>query len=297
MSNYSKPLLGKLFSWRLFFWIGCGLCSAPILFNIYVCIYQESWIFEPDVNPTGYQPKNNLIPTSEGGLSPAGKLLSPPNETWSLHEVVIHFQKFSATTMPAKGVLLYFHGNRGDMKRCRWEIEPFLLAGYDVWTMDYRTFGESKGPLNETALVNDARMFYKYLRDKEGVKEEDLIVWGRSFGSGIAASVAANNSPRLLVLETPYCSFPDAATRRNPFVLPIVFRYRLPTYDYLDYISCRVHLIHGDSDEKIPYESSEAIAKRCTQLGVDVEPHLISGGNHNLRGEEEFDVVLMKILE
>ena len=296
-----KPLLRKLFSWRVILWTVRGMCVAFVLFNVYFYFDQERWIFQPGVDPTGYQPKGSLTPTSKGRLSPPGKLLPPPtDENWSSQEAVIHFQKFSTTRMPAKGAVLYFHGNRGDMERCRWEIEPFLLAGYDVWTMDYRGFGESNGPLGETALVNDGRMFYRYLRENASVKEEELIVWGRSLGSGIAASVAANNSPKLLVLETPYCSLPDAARGGNPFLLPIVFRYRLPTYEYLDYLDCPVHLIHGDSDEEISYASSEAIKKRCEDLNVPVALDKIPQGKHNLRDaatESRFHAVLSRILK
>lgn len=294
MSNLSAPPQTKRFSWRVVLWIVCGLCVALLIFYTYFYLDQERWIFQPNTEPTGGEEIVDLEPALEGWLSPPGKLLLSANETSSI-EVAIHFQKFSSRRELAKGCILYCHGNRGNLEKCRWEIKGFLDEGYDVWMMDYRTYGDSKGPLSETALVNDARMFYDYLL-QSGIDEKDLIVWGRSFGSGIAASVAANNSPKMLILETPYWSLPDAARRSNPLLLPFLFRYRLPTFEYLEFINCPVHLIHGDNDEKISHESSKALEGRCVELNIEVEPHLIEGGNHNLREMNTFNAILKAIL-
>ena len=172
-------------------------------------------------------------------------------------------------------------------------IEPLLEAGYDVWIMDYRGFGKSTGRRSEAALLADAQMVYRRIREQ--VKEEDIIVWGRSFGSGIAAFIAAGNSPKALVLETPYWSFPDAVCHEWPIVFPFLFRYKLPTHEYLGNVHCQVHLIHGTADKKIYFESSEKLLKRLgRRLG---HPALMcTDGEHNLRADpEKFDPA--KILE
>ena len=105
-----------------------------------------------------------------------------------------------------KGSLFYLHGNRGSMEQCRWEIEPFSNAGYQVWTMDYRGFGESQGAVSENKLLGDATLIYNKI-----LKTDEIdIILGRSFGSGIATYLATIESPKRLVLETPYWSLPDA---------------------------------------------------------------------------------------
>jgi fermentation-respiration switch protein FrsA (DUF1100 family) len=273
--------------------------SAYVTLCVWFYLAQESMLLEPQVDPTGYEDRPLIEPSANKFLAPPGKVLSANNEIstlpkdlLALPEARINFQKFDARTTSSKGVIFYLHGNRGNIKKCRWEIEPFLDAGYDVWTMDYRTFGDSKGALSEAALLADAQMVYRFLCTSEGVNEQDIVVWGRSFGSGVAAHIAACNSPQLLVLETPYYSLPDAVCQSRPYLLPFLFRYRLPTYFFLDYVNCPVHLIHGTLDEKIPHASSERLQRKHAKAVL----HSIEGGDHNLR-TTEFPKLVEEILQ
>ena len=70
------------------------------------------------------------------------------------------------------GTVFYLHGNRGNIDQCRWAIEPFLKAGYNVWIMDYRGFGKSRGPRSESALLADAQLVYPVKREAAGSGEE-----------------------------------------------------------------------------------------------------------------------------
>ena len=83
----------------------------------------------------------------------------------------------------------------------------------------------------------------------------------------------------------------------TPVVLPFLVRYQLPTHEYLGYVDCPVHLIHGTNDEKIDFHSSERLEKRCMKLGMEVQFHKIQNGYHNLRPESDFKTVLKQILE
>jgi alpha-beta hydrolase superfamily lysophospholipase len=169
------------------------------------------------------------------------------------------------------------------------------MAGYNVWTMDYRGFGESTGRLSEAALLADVQMVYKRMRQEED--EARIIVWGRSLGSGMAAYVASGNSPQALVLETPYWSLPDAARHRYPVLPRFLFRYRLPTHEYVANVDCPVYLIHGTQDEKIAFSSSQKLERLCKQLAVEVKMHVIRNGQHDLRSEPAFKDIRDEILE
>ena len=280
MNSDSEPKRGRIFFRRAFRWGLLPLLGVYVLFSIWFYLYQGLVLFKPHEIPTGY---------AETSLKPSMDVyLYPP-------EAKINVQKFDTPTDPPKGTVFYLHGNRGNIDLCLWEIKPFVDAGYDVWTMDYRGFGKSEGRLSETALLADAQMVYKRIREESD--EEDIIVWGRSFGSGVAAYVASVNSPKTLVLETPYYSLRDTVCHTNPLVLPFLVRYQLPTHEYLGYVNCPVHLIHGTNDEKIDFHSSERLEKRCLELKKEVQFHPIQNGDHNLRPETDFKTVLKKILE
>jgi pimeloyl-ACP methyl ester carboxylesterase len=63
-----------------------------------------------------------------------------------------------------KGVILYFHGNVGDLDRWGRITQYFANKNYDVLVMDYRTYGKSSGDLNEAVLYSDGQMCYDYLK-------------------------------------------------------------------------------------------------------------------------------------
>ena len=88
-----------------------------------------------------------------------------------------------------KGVILYFHGNAGNLARWGVITSFFVEQEYDVFVMDYRGYGKSKGSRNEEALYIDSRQCYNYLLQR--YNESDIIVYGRSLGSGMATLVAS----------------------------------------------------------------------------------------------------------
>ena len=96
--------------------------------------------------------------------------------------------------------------------------ELLLEKGYEVLVMDYRTYGKSRGQLSEPALYNDAQLCYNYVNERSAA--DQITIYGRSLGSGIASYIAANNEARQLVLETPYYSMRSMANHSVPY-LPI----------------------------------------------------------------------------
>jgi alpha-beta hydrolase superfamily lysophospholipase len=265
---------------RLLSWIGCLAILCGLLIYGWFYLFQEVKLFEPHKIPTGYIARPDLTPALDDFVR-AG-------------EAEINFQKFVTATEPSNGTVFFLHGNRGNIELCRWAIEPFLHAGYDVWTMDYRGYGKSTGRLSEAALLADAQLVYKRIRQEE--REEDIVVWGRSLGSGMAAYLAAGNSPKALVLETPYWSLPDAACHSRPYLFPFMFRYTLPTHAYLCDVDCPVYLIHGTADEKIYFESSEKLQQLGTDLGKTISLRVVPDGEHNLRSDPAFRTILEEIL-
>ena len=280
MSTDSTPKQRTVSLRRIIRWFVRPLIVLFLLFQICFYLFQEFRVFESYREPTGYADKPKL---------------KPVDHFVELDEAKINYQKFAALTGSSKGTVFFLHGNRGNIYQCRWVIEPFLKAGYDVWIMDYRGFGKSTGRRSEAALLADAQMVYKRMRRE--VNEEDIIVWGRSFGSGIAAFIASGNSPKALVLETPYWSLSDAACHSRFYLFPFLFRYKLPTHEYLCEVDCPVYLIHGTADEKIYFESSERLKELGDNLGKKIVFREVPNGEHNLRSSPKFDAFVEEVFK
>ncbi len=247
-------------------------------------VRQEQYLMEPAADPDGMR-ASKLTGT-------ATRFVLPDREH---RECEVHFRRYKVQNESSKGTVFYLHGNRGDMDRCEWEFEFIVAAGYDVWTMDYRGFGQSRGHRSESTLREDAELVYNRILTEA---KRPIIIWGRSFGSGVAASVAAasKSKPDTMVLETPYWSLVDTVRQRFPIVPSFLFRYELPNYQFVQSANCPIHVIFGTDDEKIPSNSSVRLAEI---EGIRLELHKIECGKHNLRlpnTSREFDAIAGRIL-
>lgn len=177
-----------------------------------------------------------------------------------------------------KGVILYFHGNKGNIQRWGTYAEFFVEKNYDVLVMDYRTYGKSKGKLSESALYDDAQLFYDNL--KKQYDESEITVYGRSLGTGIATWVASKNTPKQLLLETPYYSIADVAKYRFPiFPIESLLNYKLPNHQFIKDVKCPISIFHGTKDKVVPYKSGRKLFDE-TPKGL-IAFTTIEGGSHN----------------
>lgn len=177
-----------------------------------------------------------------------------------------------------KGIILYFHGNAGDLSRWGEVTSYFKQYQYDVLVMDYRTYGKSRGELSEDALYQDAALFYD--KAKELFSEDKINVYGRSLGTTFATYVASKGNPKSLVLETPFYSVMAVAKKRYWF-LPVerMLKYGFPTYRYMEDVNCPVTIIHGTDDGIVPYEHGLRLYKTLPKNQINMVT--IPGGSHN----------------
>ena len=177
----------------------------------------------------------------------------------------------------SRGVIYYFKGNSRSIKGWGKFAMDFVSNGYDFFMMDYRGFGKSRGKRTETKLYNDSQHIYKWLT--QTYTEEQIIIYGRSLGSGIAARIASWNRPRMLILDSPYYSFYENI-KRWAFWMPLkwMLRYQIRTDQFVQQIDAPIHIIHGDADRLIPISHShKLVALKPEKINLIT----IEGGGHN----------------
>jgi pimeloyl-ACP methyl ester carboxylesterase len=191
------------------------------------------------------------------------------------------------------GLILYFHGNTRSIKGWAKYARDFYRYQYDVVLVDYRGFGKSTGRKSEKEMLNDVQIVYDTLAVQ--YPENHIIVYGRSLGSGFAAKLASDNSPRYLILDSPYYSFTKAVQRFIP-VLPMryVLRYRLQTDKWIRKVNCHTYIIHGSKDWLIPISQSQKLQqlnpRKITLITIE------GGGHNNLPSFPEYHNFLRDIL-
>ena len=193
----------------------------------------------------------------------------------------------------SKGVVLYLKGNSKSIKGWGKFAVDFTRHDYNVVMVDYRGFGKSTGRRSQKAIKRDLQLVYNKL--KEQTTEDRIILYGRSLGSGFAAKLASMNNPRMLVLDAPYYSLTKVTARYAPFMpLSILIKYPLPTYKWLKYVQCPIHIIHGTHDKLIPYKTSVKLSQVNPKLTT---LHSVIGGGHkDLNNFEAYHIMLGKII-
>jgi len=193
----------------------------------------------------------------------------------------------------SKGVVLYLKGNSKSIKGWGKFAVDFTRHDYNVIMVDYRGFGKSTGRRSQKAIKRDLQVVYN--RIKEQTKESRMIVYGRSLGSGFAAKLASTNHPRMLILDAPYYSLTKVAARYAPFMpFSVLMKYPLPTYKWLKYVQCPIHIIHGTNDNLIPFKTSIKLSKVNPER---TKLHSVIGGGHkDLNNFESYHKMLDDIL-
>tara|TARA_B110000090_G_scaffold210057_2_gene269671 strand:- start:640 stop:1416 length:777 start_codon:yes stop_codon:yes gene_type:complete len=164
-----------------------------------------------------------------------------------------------------KGVVLYFHGNKGSLPELGKQSKLYTKNGYDILYVNYRGFGKSSGCINsEDQLLKDAQITYDFL--KKRYEESQIIVSGISVGSGVAAYLAANNSPNSLLLIAPYTSFKNLVKEKLPFVPSFLWKYELNSNTFLLKVNCPITIFHGKEDKKIPYAHALLLKKNHAKI-------------------------------
>jgi alpha-beta hydrolase superfamily lysophospholipase len=233
-----------------------------IMIGVALYFLQDKFIFHPKKLAADYQYQFDV---------PFREIELPVTD-----EKMISIVQFTVPDSIRKGVVLYFHGNRTNINRYAVNAGLFTKNGYEAWMIDYPGYGKSTGKRSEKVLYDDALLFYKMAISR--VPAEQIIIYGRSLGSGIASQLASVRDCQRVILETPYYSM-DALARHYFFMYPVMpmTKYTLPTYQHLDNVRSPVTIFHGTKDQVIPYKHAKWLAgrKRGTELVT------IDKGKHN----------------
>ena len=193
-------------------------------------------------------------------------------------------------------VLLFFHGNAGNISHRLDSIRQFQDLGLSVLIIDYRGYGQSEGRITERGINRDADAAWRYLIEDRGADAKEIIIFGRSLGASVASRLAAQHQPLALVVESSFTSVPDIAQELYPW-LPVRWLSRLShaTRKYIKEVRCPVLVVHSRDDEIIPFHHAETIFASAN------EPRTLLAirGTHNdafLRDERTYIQGLQKFL-
>lgn len=179
------------------------------------------------------------------------------------------------TDSAKRGLILYFHGNRGNLQRWGRYARELTRFRFDVVVIDYRGYGKSTGQPSENVMYSDAKAVYEWVRHKNG--GPPAIIYGRSLGSAVASNLAVEVNPPLLILETPFDEIRGAIP---PYWAPLTsllpLRYTFSNAAHLRLVHSRVVIFHGTNDRIVPLNS----AMRLKEWTAPNDFVILQGGTH-----------------
>ncbi|XP_027075009.1 uncharacterized protein [Coffea arabica] len=142
----------------------------------------------------------------------------------------------------ASATMLYSHGNAADLGQMfELFVELSLRLRVNLMGYDYSGYGQSTGKPTEYNTYADIDAIYKCLKEQYGVKDEQLILYGQSVGSGPTVDLASRiPNLRGVVLHSPIMS-------GIRVLYPVKRTYWFDIYKNIDkigMINCPVLVIH-----------------------------------------------------
>lgn len=177
-----------------------------------------------------------------------------PVEQWftTSDGVRLHAWRFDSAS-PAAPVMIWFHGNAGNLTDRAEMAAGFAKRGVTVLLFDWRGYGKSEGKPTERALRRDAVAAFDHVTAT--LPGRSVVLYGESIGGPYAAWVAKERKGvACVVLEN---SFPSLRALGNaifaPLPLGLAAPLALPTTAWLNETRAPVLVMHGTRDAVIPY--------------------------------------------
>ena len=201
--------------------------------------------------------------------------------------------------LPVKGskqALLFFHGNGGNISHRGDSLKIFNRLGLNVLIIDYQGYGKSEGSPGEQEMYDDAQAAWKFLRLEKNFKPGDIVIFGRSLGGAVAAKMAVDVNPRVLILESTFSSVKDMAKRLLPVMSRLVYsRYEFNTSQAIEKNKAPLLVLHSRDDDIIPFESGKKVYQAASKPKIFIE----MTGDHNsgfMQSQPAYEQALNKFL-
>jgi abhydrolase domain-containing protein 17 len=118
----------------------------------------------------------------------------------------------------------------------------------NIMAVEYPGYGiyEEQGGCDADKITQDCDIVYKFiLQEISGVEEKDLILFGRSMGSGPASFLASQYRPGALILMSPYTSIKNVVKSKVGWLLSTMVAEHFDNLKMMSKVVCPTFIVHG----------------------------------------------------
>ena len=179
----------------------------------------------------------------------------------------------------SRPTILFFYGNGDCIATSLDTFEDFRRLGANVLVPEYVGYPMSGGKPSEAGMYAAADAAYAELQSRTDVDPHQIIVVGRSIGSGAAVDLASRRPVAGLATFSAFTSMDAMAHKVLPmFPTSLFLRTHLDNLKKMPDVQCPVWLAHGTRDDLVPFSMMAELAKKAKGSATVVE---VPGANHN----------------
>ena len=211
-----------------------------------------SLLFHPPKHPKGYW-------ESQPASCEDVRFVNARNET--LHG---WYFPFDGT---AKAVILYCHGNAENVSflgGVAGELRQRLQSS--ILVFDYAGYGKSEGSPSASGILEDGRAARRWLAERNGIPESEIVVYGQSLGGAVAVDLAAKDEARAMIVESSFTSLGDMGRLMFP-LLPVngLLKENLASIKKIGHFYGPVFISHGKADSVVPFGQGKRLFKAANE--------------------------------
>jgi len=155
--------------------------------------------------------------------------------------------------------ILFLHGNAGSLENRIHKINHLKDMNVNFLLVAWRGFSGNKGKPTEKGFYEDARSAVTWLKSK-GVKENNIIIYGESLGTGVATEIAQNRNFAGIILESPFTSMIDVGKDKYPYLpVRLLLKDKYENDKKIKNINRPILILHGKVDNIVPFHMGKRI--------------------------------------
>jgi len=149
--------------------------------------------------------------------------------------------------------ILFLHGNAGSLENRIHKINHFKDMNVNFLLVSWRGFSGNKGKPTEKGLYLDAKGAVAWLKSK-GIRENNIIIYGESLGTGVATEIAQNKNFGGIILESPFTSMIAAGKDKYPYLpVRLLLKDKYESDKKIKNINSPILIMHGKVDNIVPF--------------------------------------------
>jgi uncharacterized protein len=201
------------------------------------------------------------------------------------------------TSQPRDRVLLYLHGNGGNISNNLGRAKRYHRLGFSVLLIDYRGYGRSVGDFpSEKSVYQDAQTAWDYLVNNRQIPPQNIFIYGHSLGGAIAIDLATRQPHSGgVIVESTFTSMKqmaDQAPLYRLFPINVILNQHFDSLGKLPLLQTPLLLIHGEQDTTVPATMSQTLFNRAI---VPKKLLLVPNADHNdvsYIGDKNYDAAV-----